>query len=180
MMNHIIQNINKYNFNSSDQLLLDTNIWLFIFGPQRPMNSRVNVYSKALDRILKEKSCIYINVLIISEFINTYARLNWQLVAPNSKDFKAFRKSADFKPIAKNIAADVKRVLKYCSRIENGFETLEILDMIKEYEGGNADFNDQVLAELCKNKKLIMVTDDGDFHAKGISILTANNRLLSY
>lgn len=66
-----------------------------------------------------------------------------------------------------------------CSIIEHGFETLAIQDMIKEYEDGNADFNDQVLARLCKNKKLTMVTDDGDFHAKGIPILTANNRLLS-
>jgi len=43
---------------------------------------------------------------------------------------------------------------------------------------GNSDFNDLVLVELCRSKGFMLVTDDGDFKGKGITVLTANRRLL--
>ncbi|MGH8547812.1 MAG: hypothetical protein ACRERU_04290 [Methylococcales bacterium] len=50
--------------------------------------------------------------------------------------------------------------------------------MIDEYAAGDSDFNDQVIAELCKKRGLKLVTDDGDFGRYEISIVTANRRLL--
>lgn len=41
------------------------------------------------------------------------------------------------------------------------------------------DFNDQVLAELCKSRNLTLVTHDGDFKDLGLNLLTANQSLLS-
>ena len=93
-------------------------------------------------------------------------------------NFKQFRKSQDFKPIAQDIAADIKQILKHCVRIENGFETLPIDELLNEYALGNADFNDQVIATLCRNKGLILITDDGDFRNNEIQVVTANKRLL--
>ncbi len=167
-----------YDFTPEDELLLDTNIWLLVYGPQNPTDQRVAIYSQALADILAAQSRIYITVLIVSEFINTYARLKWKLVAPHIKPFKTFRQSPEFKPIARDIAADVKRVLHHCSRIESGFDALDIDDVLDEYAGGGSDFNDQVIAALCKNKKLKLVTDDGDFRGSGIPVVTANKRLL--
>jgi predicted nucleic acid-binding protein len=138
----------------------------------------VAVYSQALAKIFAAQSRIYIDVLIVSEFINTYARLKWKLVAPYINQFKAFRKSAEFKPVAQDVAADVKRVLKHCSRIENGFEALDINALIGEYQAGDSDFNDQIITELCKRKGLTLVTDDGYFSGQGIPVVTANKRLL--
>jgi len=48
-----------------------------------------------------------------------------------------------------------------------------------EFEKGNSDFNDQVLCEICKEKGFTLVTDDPDFSGSGVTILTANSRLLS-
>jgi hypothetical protein len=95
------------------------------------------------------------------------------------KDFKKFRKSQDFKPIAQDIAADIQQILKHCLRIENGFETLAINELIAEYAVGNSDFNDQIITELCQKKKLKLITDDSDFRAQGVLVMTANKRLLS-
>jgi predicted nucleic acid-binding protein len=167
-----------YDFKPDDALFLDANIWLFIFGPQRPGDAKAAVYSQALARILAAKSSIYIDVLVLSEFINTCARLKWQLVAPHIKPFKAFRKSPDFKPVARDIADEVKRVMHLCSRIENGFDAFDVDGLIDEYAAGDSDFNDQVIAALCKRKGLKLVTDDGDFSAQGIPVVTANKRLL--
>jgi len=170
--------VENYHFTPQDELLLDTNIWLFVYGPQKPGNKKVATYSRALARILDAHSRIYIDVLIVSEFINAYARLKWNVRGKPHGNFKQFRKSRDFKPIARDIAADIRRVLHHCSRVENGFETLDIDGLIAEYAEGDSDFNDQVIAALCRRKDLKLVTDDGDFRGQGIPVVTANQRLL--
>ncbi|MDN5872967.1 MAG: PIN domain-containing protein [Sinobacteraceae bacterium] len=171
--------VENYNFTPKDELLLDTNIWLFVYCPQKPGNKKVATYSRALANVLAANSRIYIDVLIVSEFINAYARLKWNVMGKPHGDFKRFRKSQDFKPIAQDIANDIKRVLNHCSRVENGFETLDIDGLIAEYAGGDSDFNDQVIAALCQRKDLKLVTDDGDFRGQGIPVVTANQRLLA-
>ena len=172
------EEITQYAFAPSDELLFDTNVWLFLYGPQGPKNARAAVYSQALARILAAQSRIYIDVLIVSEFINRYARLEFRLLS-KSDDFKQFRKSAEFKPVARDIAADVKRVLQHCTRVESGFESPAIDALINEYAAGDSDFNDQILTALCKGKGLKLVTDDGDFKGGEIPVVTANQRLLS-
>lgn len=181
-MAHKAEAVASYNFNPLDKLLLDTNIWLLVYGPQKPGNNRVAVYSQALSKILTAQSRIYIDVLIVSEFINAYARLKWNLwkaQTASSIEFKIFRKSVYFKPIAQDIAADVKRVLQHCTLVENGFDSLVIDALIDEYATGDSDFNDQILAALCKKEGLKLVTDDGDFKSQGIAVITANKNLLA-
>ena len=48
--------IASYDFSHSDELLLDANIWLLVYGPQIPRDPRVAIYSQALDKILAAKS----------------------------------------------------------------------------------------------------------------------------
>lgn len=177
-MTHKAEAITGYTFTPADELLLDTNVWLLVYGSQKPGDTKVATYSQALAKILAAQCRIYIDVLIVSEFINAYARIKWKLIAPHINQFKAFRRSPDFKPVAQDIAADVRRVLNHCSRIEDGFEALDIVGLIDEYAAGDADFNDQVIAVLCKRKGLKLVTDDGDFSGQGIPLVTANKRLL--
>ncbi|MEW6750616.1 MAG: PIN domain-containing protein [Candidatus Latescibacterota bacterium] len=170
--------VETYDFQPEEALFLDANVWLLVHGPQKPGDPRVAAYSEALAKILTAQSRIYIDVLVVSEFINTYARVKWQLIAPHIKPFKAFRKSPDFTPVAKDIVADVKQVLKHCRRIESGFAACDLEELTADYALGDADFNDQVIAALCKRKGLTLVTDDGDFRDQGIPLVTANKRLL--
>ena len=179
--------VKDYLFQPEDKLFLDANIWLFIYGPQEQRNTRkMSIYSSAFHRILEAQSRICIDVLIVSEFINTYSRLKWHILKglgdiseTSMEKFKNFRNSPEFEPVAQEIADNTKRVLKHCSRVESSFETLKLDSLINEYAKGGTDFNDQIFVELCREKELKLVTDDGDFTDKGISILTANNRLLN-
>lgn len=177
-MNRKATAVGRYNFTSQDKLFLDANIWLYLFGPQKPRAYWVNIYSKVFSNILSAKSQIYIDALVVSEFINRYARVKQKVVAPQLDFSKGFRNSPDFKPIAKDIAADVKRVLNYCTRIENGFETLDIGNLLTDYATGNFDFNDQVITEICKSNGFTFITNDSDFKTREIPILTANQSLL--
>jgi hypothetical protein len=124
---------------------------------------------------------VYTDVLIISEFVNRYARLRHQLLVGRRgipPDFKRFRATPTFKAIASDIAADTKKILSGCTRVESGFTALDLDTLVNSYGTGDSDFNDLVLAELCQSKGFILVTDDGDFKGKNIAVLTANRRLL--
>jgi predicted nucleic acid-binding protein len=173
--------ISTYLFRPEDELLLDTNIWFSIYGPAKPGDWRTRVYSKALSKMLAASSRICLDVLILSEYINRYAHLKHNIlkVRPGiDPDFKRFRKSPDFKPVASDIAGDVRQILKHCERIESDLPAIDIDALIGEYGKGDSDFNDQVLAELCKRRNLKLVTHDGDFKDRGLTILTANKALL--
>ena len=170
--------VRNYNFTSQHKLFLDANIWLYLYAPHKPGDLSVQTYSNVFNSILNAQSQIYIDILVVSEFINTYARKKWRLVAPNIRSFKFFRNSRHFKPVAKAIAAEVKQIMKYCSRIESGFTTLEISDLLNDYATGDCDFNDQIIKELCKSNGLTLITDDSDFETQEIPILTANQSLL--
>ena len=40
-MPHNTLDVTSYNFTQNDELLLDTNVWLFVYGPQKPRNPKV-------------------------------------------------------------------------------------------------------------------------------------------
>ncbi|MCF7903278.1 MAG: PIN domain-containing protein, partial [Candidatus Marinimicrobia bacterium] len=154
-------------------------IRLYIYGPQKPGDRECEIYSQALAQMLAAKSKIYIDVLIVSEFINTYARIRWGILGKPFGKFKNFRKSTDFKSIAQDITADIGRIMSHCSRIDDGFDEMNTDDIFTEFAKGDSDFNDQILADLCIAKGLRFVTHDADFINCGLPIITANKRLLS-
>lgn len=173
--------IGQYDFSESDSLFVDTNVWYYLHGPQGKTDDRVATYSTGLRRILAARSKIYIDVLVVSEFINRYARFwhNIRSAGDPTRDFKAFRKSREFVPIAADIANAIRRILQQCERTGSEFERLDFSILLQDFESRCPDFNDQVIAQLCSSKGLKLVTDDADFREFDITILTANKRLLS-
>ena len=170
--------VRHHNFTSKDKLFLDANIWLYLFSPREPGDRWKQIYSEVFERILKANSRIYVDVLVVSEFINAYARTKWRAVAPHIRSFKDFRSSIGFKPVAEDITAGVRQIISHCSRIESGFVTLQMDGLLTDYAAGNSDFNDQVITELCKNNGFTLITNDSDFKTQEIPILTANSNLL--
>ena len=160
-------------------MFLDTNVWWYIYVPQKPKATRqVDIYSQALRDIHEARSRIHIDVLVVSEFINAYARREWRNRRPDIRDFKYFRRSEDFESIASDIARDVKLVTSQCEQLSSGFDTLKIDEMMSAYGAGHSDFNDQVIVQLCQKEGLMLITHDADFEHTGLPILTANARLL--
>ena len=170
--------VHNYNFTSNDKLFLDTNIWLYLFGPRREAYPNMEIYSNVFKRVVNARCQIYIDVVVVSEFINAYARMRWQFIAPHTRSFKTFRNSLNFKTVAQDIAAHVKQIMKHCSRVESNFVTLGIDDLLNDYATGDYDFNDQVITEICKSNGFTLITNDSDFKTQEIPILTANAKLL--
>ena len=99
------QRIEKYAFSAKDDLLLDANIWLFLYCPHGDPHAHGPVmYSTAFKKIVSAKCKIYITSTVLGEFVNRYCRLAHRLlVARNAapEEFKDFRGTALFKPLAK-------------------------------------------------------------------------------
>lgn len=174
--------IGQYAFTSSDHLLLDTSVWLLIYGPQVPDDSRVALYSRALRKVLEARSRIFIDQTVLSEFVNIYARNVYARVkgAPGGQklSFKEFRRSVEFQPVAQGIASDAKRILGQCNWINGEFDLSVIGHMLSDLASGEFDFNDKIIAVHCANLGLKLVTDDSDFKNLNIPIITGNSRLL--
>ena len=143
--------VRHYNFTAQDKLFLDANIWLYLYGPPKPRSYWRSIYASVFNRILRAKSRIYIDVLVVSEFINAYARLKWRDASSYPNTFKTFRSSSDFKTVAQDIATHVQQIMKHCARIESGFTMLPMDDLLADYISGDSDFNDQVITEICQN-----------------------------
>ncbi len=173
-----IHDATSYNFKKTDAFLIDANIWFYLYGPRAPKDRKSQDYSNVLAEILRTKCSIFLDVLILSEFINRYSRLKFNL-QKRSRDFKAYRQSPAFKPVAKEIADAVRRILKHCKCIESDITSIDMNALLTDYESKYPDFNDQILVELCKSRSLKFVTHDGDFKDYGITVLTANRGMLS-
>ena len=169
--------VERYEFQPTDDVFLDANIWLFIYGPPQDPG-KTEIYSAALHRLLEARSRLFVDVLVLSEVINSYARIRWQLDPLRRGRFKSFRNSSRFAPIAREIAHYVRRIVDHCSRVESGFQSVDIGGLMNEYQVGGSDFNDQVIREVCKSNGFKLLTDDGDFDTQGLTVLTANPRLL--
>lgn len=181
-MSNTVYYINNYQFSQMDALLFDANIWLYIYGPQGRRHPQIKaIYTLALRRIRSVKARILIDGLVLSEFINAYSRFFYNDLAAAKKpqEFKIYRNSEEFKTVAEQISIKSRRILEKTERTDSGFESVDLLRILRDYGAGSVDFNDRLLAELCKAKNFKFVTHDADFKDSNLTILTANSRLLT-
>jgi hypothetical protein len=176
--------IRRYKFSINDRLFLDANIWLLIYGPV-PRSDKdkflKNIYSNAFKYMLSNNSQIFVNGLLLSEFINAFGRFEFNRIKPEFEwynGFKKFRNSPEFTKVAKEIAVQSKKIMDLSSRCDSMFNSMNIDNLLTEYGKGHLDFNDQLYLNLCKANGLILVTNDSDFKNCGVPLLTANPALL--
>ena len=89
--------VGDYCFTSKDHLFLDTNVWLSVFGWQKSLSENKKFYSDIVDRIIKADSKIFINAVVVSEFINVCARKKFYLIAERIKKLQKEKKFKDSK-----------------------------------------------------------------------------------
>lgn len=177
-----VENIQSYAFKSGDRLFFDTNIWFFINGPQADSSERQQrIYSQAYKEIISRGICIYIDVNVLSEFINRWARFAYNLWTEENGfvEFKQYRQLEEFKKVAEEISESVDQILIDCSVVTVRYEKAALNDFVDLFRTGAYDFNDPLLHHVCQKCGCTLVTDDADFIRSDIHILTANRSLLS-
>lgn len=172
--------IRTYAFRKEDRLLLDANIWLSIYGPIASQDERTVIYSKALRQIFSSKCTVLLDVAVLAEYINRFAKLEYEQLEDNIRPntFKDFRVSAMFRAVAAEVAINVKSILKNTTCCNFDFESINIDSLLSDYQSGVLDFNDSLIVELCKAQDLKLITHDKDFKNCDIPVLTAHRKLL--
>lgn len=170
----------SYSFASGEQILVDTNIWLYLFpAPGNPQQRLAHQYSTAFSRLVSAQAQPVLDPMVLSEYLNRYCRIEWE---GNYKStypkFKKFRNSSDFPIIASSAQKFASQILKYCQIHSIPADELDLNQALIDFASGQTDFNDAVLVGICKKRNLKLMTNDADFQHGGIELLTTNPRLL--
>lgn len=177
-----IFNIRQHKFSQGDNLFLDTNVWLAILGPPGMTRGKItNTYSMAWKSMLDSRCNIYVDVIVLSEFINSFSRFYFNLLPGDqrAKGFKRFRDSAEYKAVAQAIADSVRRILKHVQSAPTWVPMEDLQALMHSFENTSCDINDEFIGQLCQRYGWTLVTDDADFGASDeLTILTGNPRLL--
>ncbi len=173
--------LTTYTFSTKEPMLLDTNVWLFLFpAPSNTPRGYVMKYSAAFKRMHAAGVYLPMDALILSEYLNRYCRIEWRAIYKNSHtEFKAFRQSSDFGPVGQADAEYARYILHLCTRHDHPFSTSDVDRALSDFECAVCDFNDSLIIESCRRNGWKFVTDDADCTSGGIEVLTSNPRLLS-
>ena len=172
------KNIVTYNPIEEDKFFFDANIWLYLFCPVGNYNSyTVKKYSDFFLKAIISKSKIYTSSMIISEFFNTYTRIEFNKKKSENpkiyKNYKSdFRNTVEYIELSDGIIEIIKsKILKKAIKINDSFNKIDIDNILKS--GSNFDFNDNYFLEICKKNKFKIVTHDKDFLNSDVEIITA-------
>ena len=82
-----------YKIDKDEKIFIDTNILIFLFSPSFVSSKeyQVDKYSKILDILITNNNELYINSLVVSEYINRCLRIDFE------KSFQDDRRTKDFK-----------------------------------------------------------------------------------
>lgn len=173
-------NLSSYLFNFEEQILVDTNIWLYLFpAPGNPPQKFASQYSAAFSNLIKAKAQPVLDPMVLSEYLNRYSRIEWE---GNYKSqypkFKEFRNSSDFSTVTSSAKIFAKKIVGFCILHSIPANELDLDQALIDFSTGQVDFNDALLVDICRKRNLKLMTNDGDFQYGGIDILTTNPRLL--
>ncbi len=172
--------LSSYSFSSGEQILVDTNIWLYLFpAPADPSNRFATQYSTGFSNLVSAKAQPVLDPIVLSEYLNRYIRIEW---GGNYKSqypkFKNFRNSFDFSAVVSSAEAFAKRIVSFCKIHSIPANELDLNQALADFSTRKVDFNDALLIDICKKRELKLMTNDGDFVDGGIEVLTTNPRLL--
>lgn len=179
-MNNKAHDLTSYSFASGEQILVDTNIWLYLFpAPGNPHQPFAQQYSTAFSRLISAQAQPVLDPMVLSEYLNRYCRIEWEgNFKTQYQTFKQFRQSADFRVVASTAKTFAEKILNFCRIHSTSPNELDLDQALTDFESGIADFNDALMIDLCKKRNLKLMTNDADFKIGGIEVLTTNPKLL--
>lgn len=181
-----LHDISNYSLKSTDVFFFDNNVWMYLFCPIANTKLREHKkYSSFLKQIKTIGATIWINALVLSEFSNSWLRIEynrWRRLPENrfDIDYKLhFVNSPKYLEVIDEIKQTIPVVLKQTERASDNFNAINIDKVLSELE--NCDFNDSYYLALAELNNWKIVTHDADLFKNNnlnIEIITANNKIV--
>ncbi|MDE6794319.1 MAG: hypothetical protein K2J63_03330 [Muribaculaceae bacterium] len=171
-----VKSIYDYKVTSGDRFLFDNNVWMILFSPIANANERQQkIYGRLLRDITSARATIFINALIVSEYVNRSFRLNYELwklqetkAGKYFVDYKRdYRESEAFEDARQDIVGEMAQILSVAEKKPDDFNALNPLNILRTK---GMDFNDGYYSYYCQLNNLILVTDDKDLQNTSLDI----------
>ena len=156
-------------------IFFDANIIIYLFWPIYDKYDNSKKYASFFKALVHQKNTCVINITVLSEVINRIIRLEQYNLNLQSERFKDFRNSPEGTKVQKDIFSIVENTILKVFTLTD--QSLSIDDVIKYLQTDTLDFNDKIIADICKKNGMILLTNDADFSAADIDILSANTKL---
>ncbi len=159
----------KQSFFPEDNIMIDTNVWIYMEGPEAAAHDRG--YSDIYYQMLESGAKLYVNFSIISEFINHSIYLSYDSFRIKRgftrKEFpfkNCYKKEQDFKEhyaiclgtVEEDILSKATLITTYSDSGKKAFEDSKKL-------GNILDFNDFIIIEDSLRNNCKVLTADGDY-----------------
>lgn len=169
-----------YSFSKDEPLLLDANVWLFLYSaPSDKTLAPAAGYSAAFKQMLHAGARLVLDPIVISEYLHAYCRIEFSaLYQKTYGKIKAFRNSSDFATVGPKATFYAREILKLCVCHDYPFTKIDVAQMLLDVELGVMEPNDRLLVESCRHYGWKFVTHDGDCTDGGIEVLTTNPNLI--
>ena len=164
------------------RIFFDANILIYLFWSTGAQYFE-REYSSIFSSLLKMDTALYVDFIIVSEFVNRAIKLEYnnQLWKTNqeSKDYsyKRYRDSEDGKEMLADIYKIIEgSILDKFQVTGKEFNKMEIREFLQV---DCLDFSDKAIELICKENDYVLLTNDNDFRNSDIDILSMNNSLLN-
>jgi predicted nucleic acid-binding protein len=159
-------------FSKEDKILIDTNVLLYVYCPltSQRYDRYIAHYTDTIQNIVDAKSTVYVNSLIISEFVNRWLRIDFQ--KSGFSNFKQdYRSSERCKNVLKTILRELKKFYQQCN-VKSISDKFNLIDFQSEYmKYPESDFNDLIIAQNAIQYDCKILTQDNDFSQYSVDVL---------
>lgn len=178
-MKNKAHNLKSYFFKKGEKILIDTNVWIYLYPPpSNPACPFAGDYSRTYASLILAGAIPILDTLILSEYLNLYCRIEWKARINKYPNYKSFRNSSEFVPIANTAARYASKFLSSCGRHQTQSDQLDMQNAINDFQARQLDINDSILTNICQLQNMKLLTNDGDFRSGGIEIITSNPILI--
>jgi len=156
------------------KIFVDANVLIYLFWSVGKYKHEQK-YASAFKVLLKQRTQLFIDFLVVSEIINRIIKFEHQKINP-TQSFKAFRNSQKGRQITADIYLTIRDVI--FSKFNIIGKSFSKQDIESNLVLNNLDFVDKAIVQICRENDFVLLTNDSDFRNTNLDILTYNYKLL--
>lgn len=159
---------------------LDTNVWLFVYGPDAGIDPRHKNYSNLVSQIMKRGGSLYIDAVVLIEFVYRILRFPYFDAKSDNPtlEYHTFKKSERYGEALKEAGDILSYIRNDSEMVDTSLKGLDLDEVFGSMANGSVDFNDKLICHTCSTMGLLLVTDDAGCASQGADLITFNWRAL--
>lgn len=165
------------------KVFFDANVLIYIFWPSGAYYWE-HFYSSAFGSLLRQRNELMIDFIVISEIVNRAHHLEYDKylsanrISRSTLTYKQYRNIADGQTALSDIYLIVEtNILSNFTVVGKAFTKADIQTFLTIEP---LDFADKGILMTCKENACVLLTNDIDFKAADVDILSSNPAILNY